>query len=173
MERTSAAYIEDIAFSYFLSYSFQRTAAHQAFRDLFALASAKGMLTPEERQEYKRLDEVTANRHAERIIDTQGNISQTARLVSKIYRSESAGQALIEGLRTTVQEEALWMCLPVYRDAILFYNEQDELIEGINICFECDSIESIYGRPVSTDIKTFDRLRQLLLLLGHPIETRS
>ena len=147
MKKTTADYIYELDFAYFRTYSFQRTEAH---------TTSKEIQSP----------------YLERILDAEGNLSQTAVMIREINKSdETYCTALSDCLKTKIEEELLFLCAPIYRDAILFYNVANELVEGINICFECDRIESIHGAHISTDFKAFKYLKQFLLQLGHPIES--
>lgn len=167
---TSIAYIDNISYNYFVSYSFQRTAAHRELEALYETSAKRGKMTREESQRLELLNEQTASRYAERIFDEQGILNATAVRIITMQRHEDADKTLIQSLRTEIEEEVLFLCSPIFRDAILFFNAQDKLINGINICFECDRIETIHGAHIHTDFKTFKYLKQLLLQLGHPVE---
>jgi hypothetical protein len=126
--------------------------------------------TFEEKEIHDNLKPKIDNLYQTTIFNELNEFTPSAELVAKIYKGTDASQSLIEILHTAIEEEVLWVCAPIYRDAILFYDDSDQLINGINICFECDRIESISGEHIATDFKTFKYLKQLLLTLGHPIE---
>lgn len=161
MKITSAVYITGIHFEYFRTYSFQRTGTQQTI----------GQEEPGTNQIRQSNLPGNPNPYTQRISGQGGNLNPTAVMIREIQKSDQACSSLIRYLKTEIEEELLFLCAPVYRDAILFYNAGHELVAGINICFECDRIESIYGAHISTDFKTFKYLKQLLLQLGHPIES--
>ncbi len=65
----------------------------------------------------------------------------------------------------------LWMCWPVYRDAIVFYNESDQVIAILNVCFSCNHMADGGFAPVYADDKAYDQLKQFFIDLGHQIES--
>lgn len=66
---------------------------------------------------------------------------------------------------------ALWQagCAPFYRDALVFYNKQDELVRVLNICFECFAMITDAKIGVEADVATYQALRSYLAAAGHPI----
>lgn len=65
------------------------------------------------------------------------------------------------------------MCPPIYRDALVFYDEQDKQLGVLNICFECLDMEMDSGVLVEADQPAYEVLRELLIQLGHPIGDES
>lgn len=62
------------------------------------------------------------------------------------------------------------MCLPAYRDAIIFY-DNDKIVSTIHICFSCHQI-SIYPKPkrhLRTDRKFWEELSTFLEQKGHDV----
>lgn len=168
--RTSFEYISSFDFDYFRTFSFQRTALHQELHELLESGRKEPIRTKEQRNRYDMLNQLLGNRYTETILDEDKNINHTAVMVSEIHQPDERLATLVNDLKTPIEEEVLYMCPPIYRDAVLFYNSRNELVEGINICFECDRIESIYKEHIKTDFKTFKYLKQLLLRSGHEIE---
>lgn len=140
MPLTSAAYISNLDFAYCRTYSLRQA------------------------------DACEGDDYNQRIIDATGHMNAAAVLVRELEHTDPHCTILIASLQTEIEEEVLFLCAPVYRDAILFFTPQQHLIGGINICFSCDRIESINGDHIKTDFKTFKYLKQLLLSIGHPIE---
>jgi len=65
------------------------------------------------------------------------------------------------------------MCPPIYRDALVFYDEQDKQLGVLNICLECLLMETDSGMLVKADPPTYEALHELLIQLGHPIGDES
>lgn len=63
------------------------------------------------------------------------------------------------------------MCAPVYRDAIVFYNKEDAIIEVLNICFSCEFIQNSNKTFIDADKSFYSHLKSLLLKFGHTIES--
>lgn len=70
--------------------------------------------------------------------------------------------------RATTQE-LFAMCAPIYRDALVFYNEQHERLQVLNICFECHMMRTSTNQLIEADITTYEALLETLAQLGHPI----
>lgn len=170
MTITTTEYINQLAFDYFKTYSFHRKGIYELLNTLNKKRLAGIALTKEEAETCSTLRKTIANSDTTGIFTESGTLNATAEKIAVITKEKASFSSLIEILRTEIEEEVLWVCAPVYRDAILFYSKNNELVNGIHICFECDRIESIHGEHIATDFKTFKYLKQLLLQLGHPIE---
>ena len=62
------------------------------------------------------------------------------------------------------------MCPPIYRDAIVFYSEEDEITGILHLCFGCSWIKNEKKEDIEVDYKIFPKLKDKLVQLGHPIE---
>ena len=94
----------------------------------------------------------------------------TATAVARLAAGSAAVQQLAQVLQKPSKQECYAMCPPVYRDALAFYNEADQLVSVLNICFECRFMQTDQHVPVEADMATYDFLRAFLLQLGHPLE---
>jgi len=100
-----------------------------------------------------------------------GTIDPTATVGARLAADSPAVQRLAHAVQRASQQEFFAMCPPIYRDALAFYNEADELVRVLNICFECHFMLSDQQAHVEADLATYDALRTFLLQAGHPIET--
>ena len=105
-----------------------------------------------------------------RLIDQTGKLHQTAKAINTFTRQDNLVKELGVILTVPVTEQHDWMCAPIYRDAIAFYDQQDKLVSVLNICFQCDSLLNECEQRLDTDYSVFTRLRTLLTEVGHPIE---
>lgn len=96
----------------------------------------------------------------------------TASPVARIVSASGEITALKTALCTPVVKQFDWMCAPIYRDALVFYSEQDELLSVLNICFGCDRMLTQTGDEIEADATTCEMLKQYLTQLGHPIVER-
>jgi len=64
------------------------------------------------------------------------------------------------------------MCAPVYRDALVFYDGQDNLCGVLNICFGCDKMITHQQREVTAGTATYQELKQFMTGLGHVISEK-
>ncbi|RSK24166.1 hypothetical protein [Hymenobacter metallilatus] len=92
----------------------------------------------------------------------------TATPVATLPRLSSPVQRLETLLHLPLKHPPGWMCGPVYRDAIAFYQDL-KLVRVLNICFSCEKMLLDSGQALLADVAVYAGLRQLLLELGHPI----
>lgn len=151
MKITSSTFISSIKFDYFKTYSFNRINPHDSSEENISGISE-------------------ANKYDVYVLDKNYELSSSARLISTINASSNDSQELLRILNINIQEELRFLCAPIYRDAILFFNASHELVGGLNICFECDRIVDLNNIYISTDFMAFKYLKLFLLKLGHNIE---
>jgi len=61
------------------------------------------------------------------------------------------------------------MCSPVFRDAVVFYSKENEIVEILHICFDCGSLKNIEQKEFEVDHKIFDLLEVKFRELGHKV----
>ena len=66
------------------------------------------------------------------IITNKELLNPTSELVYNSKGATDFNRNLANILHTPYTDHDAWMCWPVYREAILFYNERDALIDGLN-----------------------------------------
>ena len=100
------------------------------------------------------------------IITNKELLNPTSELVYNSKGATDFNRNLANILHTPYTDHDAWMCWPVYREAILFYNERDALIDGLNICFQCSFVLNLKNESILTDRKVFKKLLTLLINLG-------
>ena len=80
-----------------------------------------------------------------RITDLNGNLGNTSEKISSFQRNSQDVIKLNHILEIKVINLLSWMCLPIYRDAIVFYNKTGEIVSALNVCFECSYMEKDKG----------------------------
>ena len=93
----------------------------------------------------------------------------TAAPVARIGAKMSEAVRLAAILTTPVREQDHWMCGPIYRDALTFYDSQRNLCGVLNSCFECDRMINHQLQEVSAETATYRELKHLIAELGHVI----
>lgn len=93
----------------------------------------------------------------------------TASPGARVEKGMEAIQALATILQVPVVNQCHWMCAPVYRDALAFYDTQNRLTNVLNVCFSCDQMSTANGQQIEADTTTYQTLRAYLVQLGHPI----
>jgi hypothetical protein len=163
---TIRAFWEQQAFSYLATYSFNRGAklAESIERATQELQTARFMRQPAMRQQ---LEELKRGHYL--LTKNLGALHSTATLVAQVFLASAEAQQLASAFAKSAGQVAYSGCIPAYRDALAFYNEQHELQSVLNICFECWYMKTDAGILVEADGATYNFLRKFLKRLGHPI----
>ncbi|GAA4496173.1 hypothetical protein GCM10023172_08980 [Hymenobacter ginsengisoli] len=174
---TTAQFWKQQEFSYLVTFSFNRgpklDALRGAAKELFqqtrsSLLTAKTQQLPALREQL-RLLERTHNLDLLTLTPGPAAFHVTASPISKLENNVEAIQKIASILQRSVIQQYHWMCGPVYRDALAFYNVQNELTNVLNICFSCDQMVTAGGQQIEADASTYKALRACLVQLGHPI----
>ncbi len=105
-----------------------------------------------------------------RIIDKTGNLHKLTKELGEHQKNSYFDNQLLRILEREKTEDYVTACVPIYRDAIVFYSRQDE-IEGIlYICFGCARTKTEDNEPLLVAIEVYDELKELLNETGHRIE---
>ncbi|MGI4760372.1 MAG: hypothetical protein ACRYF0_06685 [Janthinobacterium lividum] len=165
------------AFAYLVTYSFNRgpklaalTVAAKAWLQLTRkqLLTSPSAQLPEIREKL-RLLERTYDLDMLTLTQNKAAFHITASPVASIEKHSADALALATILQVPVVDQMHWLCGPVYRDALAFYDEQDRLLSVLNICFSCDRMVTDTGREIQADSATYSALSSYLTQLGHLI----
>ena len=170
-EITTKDFIENIKFSYFETYSFQRKGDFDIYENLFSkYAIDDNSLSLEEQTLLKKLRNSNLYLQENNFIFTKsGDLNKTAELVCKSDNLTELNNKLTEMLKIPFFDYDAWMCGPTYRDAILFFDFNNKLVDGINICFECCNVINLSKKEILTDRTVYIMLKTFLQSLGHKI----
>lgn len=105
----------------------------------------------------------------QRIIDLDKKLNNSSQRISSFQRNDADALTLISILEIDIVNLPLWLCAPIYRDAIIFYNEKKEIISALNICFECCYMETDKHINIDADETTYELLKSFLNSKGHHI----
>ncbi|RYU75620.1 hypothetical protein [Hymenobacter persicinus] len=178
--RDTARFWLNQRFSYIQTYSFNRgpklAAFNQAAKQRFSavrqeLLTAPSARLPAMRENLRCLErgwDLTS------LLLTEGENAYhiTASPVAIITADSLDAERLAAILATPVCHQFDWMCGPVYRDALAFYDAQGRLRAVLNICFGCDKMLTDQQQEIAADSSTYQRLKQLLIELGHVIDDK-
>ena len=163
-------FIESVQFEYFETYSFQRKGDLAIYHTLLKKYKDDDLLSDEEKTELKKLR--SSNLYSTDnnfIFVDKGELNASAELIYTSDKLSNSNEELIEILRIPFIDYDAWMCPPIYRDAILFYDANNKLIGGINICFECCSVIDLNKKEILTDRYVYNKLKDFLQSVGHKI----
>lgn len=133
------------------------------------LATARFMQQAKIKKEIHLL-QAQVDEHNSKLIDQAGVVHQSAITITQRGKSDDFVISLMNILDRPPVEEVATLCIPVFRDAIVFYADNDHLASILHICFECATIENENGVQLSADLSTFVELEALLKKAGHQIE---
>ncbi len=169
--------VDSLAFPYVAyhrveSYSFNRdTAASRRFIEIIRELSTD--LKPSQSR-LSEFDSLYIVIKGERSILKEGKILESAQQIKTIGAEEMDSLILLFSIPTDTIVEPDVSCWPHYRDALVFYNDSNEIVGVIDICFTCGGILRATPR-FYFDLRRWQtvRLRDFFIRqMGHPIEPR-
>lgn len=166
---TTSDYTKRIDHYYVKTYSFQRGGEYDAIENYYEKVRSEVTISQQEKEAFRRLRNIEEKLYLTKIFDKNNELEKSAVLVCEFDKESTNYFKLLTILTTDFEEEKLWMCAPIYRDAILFFDQNNKLVGGLNICFECERIESINNEHITTDYKVFQLLKEFLMNKGHQI----
>lgn len=120
----------------------------------------------EEEQQTKNHIQTQLNKE---VINENGFLDKDAKFVSLIEKHTHSFTLLKRILFLSVNRSATTMCWPVYRDAIVFYDDEDKIVNQLTICFECLYLQDMYKNNIESDWDNFKYLKEFLFLQGHKV----
>jgi hypothetical protein len=169
-------FFKNLEFKYFETYSMQRgTAYEKIFKDKeirfnhLLKKSTKEILTIVESKELDFLDS-QLNR-VQFLINEDKEKHYSAEIIKKSNSSIDEIVELDKILSTKTQKIPSWMCAPIYRDAIVFYNENNEVVNILNICFSCEYMQNLNQEFIDADESVYESFKILLMKFGHKINS--
>lgn len=177
---TAADFWAQQSFHHLITYSFNRgpklaalyTAADQVLAEIAAVPPTDYL------RQFKlkrQLRELQAEKEMEackrRLINAQGRFDNTAEQVAMVERESDTAEQIGQAFQCAGGEVMYAMCMPVFRDALAFYDKQGQLLRTLNICFECLYMEANTKVAVEAEMTVYQNLQILLAQLGHPIES--
>lgn len=104
------------------------------------------------------------------IIDKREQFDVTAEKIATIRKGTTENEEILRIVNRTLTDVPSWMCAPFYRDALIFRTKDNQIIDTLNICFECSYMQDKSGNFIDADQSMYDDLGLLLNSLGHNIQ---
>ncbi|TGE15825.1 hypothetical protein [Hymenobacter elongatus] len=104
------------------------------------------------------------------LTDKRRNLHPSSQLVKRLTATDPEVEELAAILQTELVDDMRWMCAPIYHDAIIFFNAENQIVSILNICLLCSSLLTGEGQDISLDFNAYPRLKDWLKKLGHPVE---
>lgn len=173
---SSPEYINLLKFDYVETYTFQRGGEYELqnkkeqdeYNKLKTQKAFENGLTQQDEEEYKRLDKSCGI--TQYIVDDNNHFHISSRKTNTFAATDSKITLLKSILSTEVKDVPLWMCAPMYRDAIVFYDSKRNILSTLNVCFSCQYIETSMFNYLNADVETYHLLEQFFEDIGHNIE---
>ncbi|MEJ1242544.1 hypothetical protein WBG78_30655 [Chryseolinea sp. T2] len=104
------------------------------------------------------------------IMSAQGQIDVTADKIAVIRKGTSEHEEINRIFAIPLTDIPSWMCSPFYRDALIFRSKDNQIVDTLNICFECSYMQNKLGNFIDADQRMYDEVQSLLKSLGHNIQ---
>lgn len=172
----STDFISNLAFDYVETYSFQRGAEYEQQQEKYEKEYDKlkfrkskvNDLTIQDEDELIKLGKLCGV--TQYLIDDNNQFHYSGKRTNTFTSTDSKIGLLRTILRTEVKEVPYWMCAPMYRDAFVFYDNEDKVVSVLNVCLSCQYMETTKFNHINADYKTYDMLRRFFIDIGHEVE---
>lgn len=168
MSHTTQQFIKHLHFDYIETYSFNRLPpALQSEYDLLSKQRQTRRLPPHEMKRFMELDQT--HNGLEVLINEHVQFHPSSIKMSTIKNDDPDISHLKEILEMEIVEWLAMLCAPYYRDAIVFYNADGQIVAVLNVCLSCLHLNTGH-EDLKADFEAFDLLKKLFLKKGHPVE---
>ncbi|MDI9868945.1 hypothetical protein [Flectobacillus roseus] len=172
----STDFINNLAFDYVETYSFQRGTEYELQEKIFVeeydkLKSRKSKqndLTIEEEERLSFLDKLCGS--TQYLLDNSNQFHYSAKKTNTFSSTNSNVELLKDILRTEINDVPAWMCIPIYRDGFVFYDNQNKIVSVLNVGLSCQYMETTKFNHINGDYKTYDLLKRFFIDIGHDVE---
>jgi len=172
----STDFINDLAFDYVETYSFQRGTEYELQQKKFdkeydKLKSRKSKLndlTIEEEERFLVLDKLCG--FTQYLLDDTYQFHYSSKKTNTFSSTDTKVELLKNILRTEIIDIPSWMCAPMYRDAFVFYNNENKIVSVLNVCLSCQYMETTKFNHINGDWRTYDLLKRFFIDIGHEVE---
>lgn len=173
---SSIDYINNLLFDYVETWSFQRGKAFEENEELLRAEYDKlrvrkekrNNLSPDEERRFEELQALVGT--VPYIVMDDGSFHPSAQKIKTFRQNDPMIARIRRMLQTDIVEVPRWMCGPVYRDALVFYDEDGQIVSTLNICLECQYMETSGFNHIEGDYVTYDLLKRFFIEIGHEVE---
>ncbi len=174
---SSIDYINNLEFDYLETYSLQRGGKydgriiHDPEYKEFQFLKKKKQLSELEILRLEQLNKLYG--YTQYLVDSDGMFHPSAEKSGTYKIDNVIIEKLKSILNTPIKEVPSWMCAPVYRDAIVFYNSDNKIVSTLNVCLSCEYMETKMSNHINADIETYNLMRVFFIELGHRVEEKQ
>lgn len=175
---TTIEFISNLTFDYVETYSFQRGIDFEEnanlikpeYESLKVRKENKNNLTSVEEKRFLVLQNLFG--FTQYIINEKGIFHPSGKKTNRFQFTDPLVRRLISILKIEIKNIPQWMCAPTYRDALAFYNNKEQIISTLNICLDCQYMETKMHNHINADIETYDLLKLFFIDIGHDVEVK-
>jgi hypothetical protein len=173
---TSKEFITNLEFTYAETYSFQRGEVYEntnkSFKEEYERLTRRNEkrnnLTNEEKERLSFLKESCG--FTQYLVNSEGEFHYSAQKTNTFQANSIEIQEVKIILKMPIQEKISLMCAPFYRDAIVFYDKNNSILEVLNVCLSCLHLETKPFAHINADFRTYDALKRFFINIGHDVE---
>lgn len=165
-------YINGLEFKFIETYSLQRgeefeetkklmTAEYNSLKKLNHLNSLQG-------KRFTKLNELLNS--TQYLINERGEFHFSSKKISRFDKNYPAVKKLKDILQTEIKQRPMLLCAPEYRDAIVFYDRNQQIVSCLNVCLSCNQLETTRFNHINADWETYNLLKQFFMEIGHDVE---
>jgi hypothetical protein len=117
---------------------------------------------------FNRVDDGTVSMYS---LVTNDSLGQpNSKRTGTFKNDHPTAERIKEILQTEIEESFAFLCAPIYREALVFYDSNGRIVSLLNICLTCLDLHAAPYNRIKGDYKAFEWLRRLFQGLGHEIE---
>ncbi len=169
-------YIHNLVFDYIETYSFQRGIEYEENRkqDMYVYLNLSDRkeknndLTQIEETLFADLQSLLG--FTQYLMNENGQFHPSSRNINTFQYSDPLVERLSDILKTEIRFIPRLLCGPTYRDAIVFYSKSNEIVSVLNVCLECQYMETKMFNHINGEYETYDLLKRFLIDIGHDVE---
>ncbi|MBS1512114.1 MAG: hypothetical protein JST86_14795 [Bacteroidetes bacterium] len=172
----SPEFISNLEFAYVETYSFQRGEEYGRVKTQLQGEWEKLQSCKDERinltdLEETRLSELnTLLKQTQYLIDAKGQLHFSGKKTHTFKQDDPNINKIKQILLTEVKEIPNWLCAPIYRDAIVFYDTNNAIVDCLNICLYCEHAATKMFHHINCDITAYQLFKRFFMDIGHEIE---
>jgi hypothetical protein len=173
---SSINYIKSLTFDYIETYSFQRGPNYEEKLKLLRQEHDKLKIRKEKRNNLSEQEEIYLSElyelsgYTQYLINEKGQFHPSSKKTNTFQQGDPMVDRLTSILHTKIDDIPMWLCAPIYRDAIVFYNNSKEIISVLNVCLSCQYMETAMFKHINGDYETYDLLKRYFIDIGHDVE---
>ena len=171
---SSAEYINNLAFDYIETYSLLRGTDYEekekvlrAEYDQLRIKDNANKLTSDEEVRFYALQGQLDRQQY--LINASGQFHFSSKKTNTFSGNDPIVERLKTSLKTEVKSVPRLLCEAIYRDVVVFYDSNHQIVSVLNVCLGCNYMASD-SNPINADWETYDLLKHLFIDIGHDVE---